>query len=330
MPTLYVSTPGVHVHRVQGHLVAETAAAELARIPLELLDLVVLQGPCELSSAVVRACLKRGVPIAYLDGHGAFLGRLEPPAPRVAALQRAQLRFADTPAACLETARRAVCGKLRSMRALLRHWAPERSEVALARIAHAEDGAASAPDLEVLRGYEGAGATAYFRAMAIVIGPTWAFAHRAHRPPPDPFNALLSYFYTLVHVRVWGAVAAAGLNPFLGFFHADREGHAALASDLIEEWRPLLADRLAVQLANEAVIRPADFDLDLDGGYRHGPDARRLVLAAWERRLERPVELPSLQTSLTLRVAFLQQALHFARHVQDPECEPYTPVEVHG
>lgn len=327
MPTLYLTVPGSVLERRQDQLVARVGSLELARVPLEWLDLVVVQGACELTSASVRACLGRGVPIAYLDARGDYLGRLEPVSPRVAALQRAQLIHGQDGDACLALARAVVVAKLRNSGVVAHEWEGWTDDAA-ATVHRAIAGAAEARDPDVLRGYEGAGAAAYFRALVRWQGAQWGFEGRAFRPSPDPLNALLSYAYTLLRVRVAGAIAAVGLNPYVGFFHADREGHASLASDLMEEWRPVVADRLVVALVTGGALAPRDFEPDEEGGCRLGADARRLFLRAWESKLERRITLPSLGEPLPLRVAFVQQALHFARHVRGPEEEPYQPVVV--
>jgi CRISPR-associated endonuclease Cas1 len=322
MTTLYLAQDGARLHREAGQLVARQDGQELARVPLEWLDLVVLQGTCHITQPAMLACLERAVPVAWLSAGGEFLGRLEPPSPRVAALQRAQLRLSEDPARCLVVAQAIVRAKLHNARTVLRRRAvpPE----ALARLAAAEDGAGRATDVGQLRGYEGAGAAAFFQALSASL-QEWGFPGRRYRPAHDPVNAALNFVYTLLRVRLAGAIAATGLNPYLGVYHADREGHAALASDVMEEWRPAVADRLVLEAIDDGVLRREAADLSPEGDHRLGAENRRVLVALWERRLEDRITLPCLGKPLPLRAALLHQMQHLARHMQAPEAEPYVP-----
>ncbi|MEB3223947.1 MAG: CRISPR-associated endonuclease Cas1 [Candidatus Sericytochromatia bacterium] len=329
MPTLYLAQDGVRVQREGEQLVARLDGDEAARVPLEWLDLVVLQGTCHLTQPALLACLARGVPVAYLSPGGEFLGRLEPPAPRVARVQRAQLRFCEDGPACLALAQTVVHAKLRNAHTVLRRSARgAEGEAALARIAAAAAGTGRAGDLDALRGWEGAGAAAYFQAWVAGLEAQWGFAGRRYRPAPDPVNAALNFVYALLRSRIAGAIAAAGLNPYLGFFHADREGHATLASDMMEEWRPAVADRVVLAAIEDGLLRLEHADLTPEGDHRLGMENRRALIALWERKLEERITLPCSGTPGPLRAAFLQQVLHLSRHMQAPADEPYQPWRV--
>ena len=221
-----VTRSGARLRRDGNQLIASDDQEELVRVPLELVDLVILQGQIHVTAPAVTACLDRQIPIAYLDSEGRFRGRLEPPSLQVAALQRAQLHLVENPAACIALAQKVVEAKLHSGRTALRRWAEGQSELAEYGQAMALAGSAAmeALDLASLRGHEGAGAAAYWHGFRLVTPAEWAFAGRIAHPPGDPLNALLSYGYTLLYIRIVGALRAVGLSPYLGFYH--RQVHA--------------------------------------------------------------------------------------------------------
>lgn len=327
MPSLYLSSAGAHVRREGNQLVARRASEELARIPLELLDLVILQGPVQLSSGCIEACMARGIPIAYLSQSGRFLGRLEPVSPTVGELQRAQLRYGEDAARTLALARTFVRAKIGNSRVALEQWfGPEEAETREA-LEHARLALDSAGDLEVLRGYEGSAAGAYFRAISRHLAMPWGFERREAHPPVGAMNSLLSFGYTLLFNLVLGAIRSAGMVPHVGYFHADREGHATLASDLMEEWRAPVVDRLVMEVIRRGLVTPDDFAVG-EGGWRLQPEARHAFLREWERKLNQGVSLPSADRRFPYRAALYQQVLHFARHVRHPDDVPYVPFRV--
>ncbi|MEB3197707.1 MAG: CRISPR-associated endonuclease Cas1 [Candidatus Sericytochromatia bacterium] len=328
MTTLYLAQEGTRIQRVDHQLVASLHGTEAARVPLEWLDLVVLQGACHMTQPALAACLAHGIPVAYLSRRGDLLGRLEPHAPRVARVQRAQLRYAESTTACLALAQQVVHAKLRNAHTVLRRADDEPNGSALQQLENAAEGCRRAEDTDQLRGWEGAGAAAYFQALADELEPDWGFVGRRYRPAPDPINAALNFVYSLLRTRLCGAIAAAGLNPYLGFYHADREGHTALASDLMEEWRHAVADRLVLQAVESGQLRREDADLGSEGDHQLGDANRRTLITLWERRLEDRITLPCLGSPLPLRAAFLQQVLHLSRHFQDPQAQPYQPWRV--
>jgi CRISPR-associated protein Cas1 len=138
-------------------------------------------------------------------------------------------------------------------------------------MAQMQQSARQATNLDSLRGYEGKAAAYYFGAIRSLLDKGWGFEQREYHPPPDPFNALLSFAYSLVLKDVRTAVQLTGLDLYLGFFHESSRGQPALALDLMEEWRPLLADALVLEMVNRGALMPDEF--------------------VWTNRQQRPVEL---------------------------------------
>lgn len=330
MPTLYITATGASVRREGNQLIAQLEDEVLATVPLEHLELVIVQGSNHISFDAIQVCLERGIPIAYLNYYGAFLGRLEPHSPATAHLQRSQLALVSDPVECCALSRLYVTAKLRNAQTVLRRWLEDENLVehpVLKEIQHQAEVAREATDLDSLRGHEGHAAAIYFREMGRLLPEPWIFEHRRAHPSPDPVNAMLSFGYTLLYNLMLGAIRAAGLNPYLACFHADREGHATLASDLMEEWRPILVDRLIMDLIREERLEYDGFELQ-DQACLMSDENRRTFLREWERHLAIPITLPSTGTRMPYRTALVQQTLHFARHVQDPKLVPYIGMHI--
>lgn len=210
-------------------------------------------------------------------------------------------------------------GKLHNQAAVLRHYRQElnaRVMQALDILAAQERNAAVAASLDALRGHEGGGAAAYFAAWpAIFDVQMWGFRGRAYYPPPDPVNAMLSFGYALLLNDVLASVQRLGLDPAVGFFHAIDYGRPSLALDLMEEFRPLVVDRLVLRLLREVDLRP-DLDFIQEEG-RPGPrmsdDLRRLFLALYEEQLAFRTDYPALGQRLAYRDCLDRQTEHLAR-----------------
>ena len=180
--------------------------------------------------------------------------------------------------------------------------------------------AVGAGNLEALRGYEGKAAAFYFDAVRSLLEPAWGFARREYYPPPDPFNALLSFGYSLLQKDVFAAVNRVGFDPYLGFFHELEYGRPSLALDLMEEWRPVVVDALALELVNRGRLRPEQFERtgSVKRPVQLGEAGVELVLRAYGERLEGVVYHPDAGSGggqTTVRHAIRLQAYRLARVV---------------
>jgi len=177
----------------------------------------------------------------------------------------------------------------------------------------------AAPDANTLRGLEGEAALGYFGVFTHLVrvdGPDFAFHGRSRRPPLDRVNALLSFLYAMLGHDCRSALETHGLDPQVGFLHADRPGRAGLALDLMEELRPVLADRLALSLVNRRQIAAADFVVEDAGGVRLTEDARKRVLVAWQERKRDELRHPFLDQAMPLGLLAHAQAQLLARHLR--------------
>jgi CRISPR-associated protein Cas1 len=337
--TLYVTLPESYLRLDNDTLrVVDEERETRLRVPLHHLQAVVCFGHVGMSAPLMHRLADEGIALVLLDGHGRFKARLEGAVSGNVLLRRAQHHAVDNPAFTLEAARNIVAGKLRNQRQVLMRGAREtKDEAERSRLVRAaQDLAASlralpaAPDLDTLRGLEGEGARGYFEALNLLVKPErrehFQMDGRSRRPPRDRMNALLSFFYAMWMNDCRSAIEAAGLDPQLGFLHALRPGRAALALDLMEEFRPW-ADRLALTLVNRGQIGPGDFDLREGGAVLLQGDARKAVVVAYQERKQEEVTHPLLAESLPLGLVPLVQARLFARHVRGeaPTYVPFTP-----
>ncbi len=328
--TIYVTSEDAWLRKDGANLVVEVGGAERGRAPLHMLDGVVSFGRAGASPALLAACAEAGITVSHLDPNGRFLARIEGKRSGNVLLRRAQFRLADDPARRAEIVRSIVAAKAANQRAVVRRAlrdhgeamgadaraALEAAERRLTDVARRTLAAASA---DALRGLEGEAALVYFGVFARLVrvdDPAFAFGGRSRRPPLDRMNALLSFLYALLGHDCRSALEAHGLDPQVGFLHTDRPGRAGLALDLMEELRPVLADRLALSLVNRRQVDAGDFVVEEAGGVRLTDEARKRVLVAWQERKRDELRHPFLDESMPLGLLAHAQAQLLARHLR--------------
>jgi CRISPR-associated exonuclease Cas4/CRISPR-associated protein Cas1 len=327
---LYVQQPGARVSKSGETLVVEADGSK-TEVPLGDVSELVLHGPVGVTTPAVGALMRLGIPITYASSGGWVLGHTVSTGHRNVATRIAQYRAAFDERRALAFARSLVAAKIRNARVFLRRNfktgnAAERDGAlnALARLADRALHAATVPEL---LGLEGDAAARYFALFATMLGdaarsfPAFAFDKRTRRPPADPVNAMLSLGYTLL-TRTWHTVlSGAGLDPYLGFYHRPRFGRPALALDMMEPFRPILADSTVIQAINNGEVK-ADAFLSAGPAVSLKPHARRAFIAAYERRLQQELTHPLFGYRVSMRRLLEVQARLLARYL-DGEIEEY-------
>lgn len=333
--TLYVTTAETYLRLDNDTLRVEVERETRLRVPLHHLCAVVCFGSVGLSSPLMHRLAGDGIALVLLDGNGRFMARLEGPVSGNVLLRQAQFRRAADGTFALEMARACVAGKIKNTRQVLQRGAREAKtpEEAALLTRRADDLAASlralpaAADLDTLRGVEGEAARQYFSGLNLLIRPdareSFFMDGRTRRPPRDRFNALLSFLYAMWMNDCRSALEAAGLDPQVGFLHALRPGRAALALDLLEEFRPW-ADRLALTLINRAQVEAGDFEVREGGGVSLQPEARKAVVVAFQERKLEELTHPLLAQVVPLGLVPLVQARLLARALRE-DGAPYVP-----
>ncbi len=306
---------------------------------------VALFGTVNLTSPALTTLMDRGVPVTFHTHGGWFYGMASGLGHRNVEVRTAQYAMSFDQARCLAFARSLVAAKIHNQRTMVRrNWRADeaaRGEV-MGRMAVAARRARRAQDGAALLGLEGDGASAYFRAFASLLHPPprgtrlghaaafppegeavpeapegeavepamrlpFQFDKRNRRPPLDPVNAMLSLGYAMLTRHFTVALASVGLDPFRGFFHTSRYGRPALALDLMEPFRPIIADSVVLTLVNTGEIRPSDFISGATGTALTASGRRRFI-EAFDRRLGQQAAHPLFTYHLSLRRLILVQA----------------------
>ncbi|MGH9845966.1 MAG: CRISPR-associated endonuclease Cas1 [Blastocatellia bacterium] len=327
MAILYLTEQGSTINLTAGRIVVRKGDQLLHELPVFKLEQIVAYGNVHLTPAVVAHCLRAGIEVAFFSSHGKYRGRLQPEFTKNAVVRQQQYRRAADAQYCLKTAATFVAGKVRNMAAMIRQQRRLRGdgrsplgevEKILAKV-HA------ARDLEQLNGHEGAASKAYFAAFRAALKADWGFDAREYHPPKDPVNGLLSLGYTLLYNDVQGAVNLVGLDPYLGFFHQPKHGHACLASDLMEEHRCVLVDRLVLSALNLQTIKPADFEAQADGRITLKRDALKRFFGLYAQAVNEKTHYPYTGIQTGYRQVIELQVRHFARVLvgEEPVYHPF-------
>lgn len=361
--TLYLTTPGSYIAR--DHLTLQVEVPEyppdLPRedrnpksvtgnrklsVPIHHLESICVFGPSTISPPALNLCWENGVAVNYLSEFGYLQARMTGVADTSVTLRRAQFRAADVPAKCAAITRQIIAGKLQNSRnSLLRaaretDTATERDQLTsatdalarqiqdLGRWSPEELGQSGAVDR--LRGAEGMGGATYFGVFAFLFKQQrddFRFTTRSRRPPRDRINCLLSFLYALVRHDCIAALTSIGLDPFVGFLHAERPNRPALALDLMEEFRPWLSDRLAVTLINRQQIGPEDFRTREGGAVEFSDTGRKRVIQAYQERKQEKLTHTLLDQEFRIAQFPFVQARVLARYLRGdlPDYLPFVP-----
>jgi CRISPR-associated protein Cas1 len=333
--TLYVTLPDSHLRLDNDTLRLLVGDETRLRVPLHHLGAVVCFGHVSVSVPLMHRLADDGIALVLLDAGGRFKARLEGATAGNVLLRRAQHDTSRDQTFALNLARRIVAGKLRNQRHVLLRGArdakDEEDRRALARaaqnLAASQRALPGAATLDEVRGVEGEAARGYFAAMNHLVRPDlrgrFPMDGRSRRPPRDRMNALLSFLYAMWMNDCRSACEAAGLDPQVGYLHALRPGRAALALDLMEEFRPL-ADRLALTLVNRLQVDESGFDEREGGAVMLQGEARKAVVVAFQERKKDELTHPLLAESVPLGLVPLVQARLLARHLRG-EADHYPP-----
>jgi len=330
--TLFVSTQGMYLHREGETILAELQQKIVLRLPVHTLSSIVCFGNVLCSPFLLGLCGEHGVHVSFLSEHGRFLARVCGPVSGNVLLRRKQMSVADSEPSSILIARNCVIGKLANCRTVLQravrdHGASIELENAVENLARVIRNAGTCMDTDTLRGYEGEGANHYFSAFnSMIVQQKKAFfmQQRSRRPPLDPLNALLSFLYTILAHDCEAAAESAGLDPQVGFLHALRSGKPSLALDMMEEFRPVLADRVALSLINLNQISPDGFTVTASGAVLMDDNTRKTVLTAWQNKKQEEITHPFLNEKIKLGLLPYAQTLLLARHLRG-DLDAYPP-----
>lgn len=333
--TLYVTTQGSYLSKEGETVVVKVDGEIRLRIPIHTISGVVCFGNVACSPFLMGFCAENNVALSFLTEHGRFLARVQGPMSGNVLLRREQYRKADDPAFSAEVAKCILTGKIANCRAVLQRALRDHSDkindqemrTAVLRLNHQLDFFNKDYPLDFLRGIEGDSAHIYFSVfddLIVAQKDAFRFDERNRRPPLDNVNCLLSFIYTLLMHDVRSALETVGLDPAVGFLHRDRPGRPGLALDLMEEFRPFIADRLALSLINLQRVQDKGFRKMDSGGVVMNDDTRKTVLVAYQERKQEEITHPFLGEKVVIGILFHIQALLMARYLRG-DLDGYPP-----
>jgi len=322
--TLFVTTQGAYLSKEGETILVYADGEKRLQVPLHTVGGIVCFGRVMCSPFLMGFCAENNVGLSFLTENGRFLARVQGPVSGNVLLRREQYRQADAPDYSVNMARFFLTGKIANNRTVLQRAlrdhgdkiARPKMQRNVALLADALKRLENTDSLEALRGIEGETARCYFGVFDHLITnqkESFVFRGRNRRPPLDKVNCLLSFLYTLLLHDVRSALEGVGLDPAVGFLHRDRPGRPGLALDLMEEFRPFLADRLTLSLINLGRVNAKGFSKSETGAVTMTDDTRKEVIVAYQERKQDEILHPFLGEKVAVGILFHVQALLLAR-----------------
>lgn len=333
--TLFVATQGSYLSKEGETVVVKVDGKARLRIPVHTLSGIVCFGNVGCSPFLAGFCAENGVAISFMTEYGRFMARVQGAVSGNVLLRREQYRKADDPVFSAQVARFILAGKVANCRAVLQRVLRDHAEKtdgqavvrAIRRLTRQLDFFQSDCSLDELRGIEGDSARIYFKVfdhLIIAQKKTFQFNGRSRRPPLDSTNCLLSFVYSILMHDIRSALEAVGLDPAVGFLHRDRPGRPSLALDLMEEFRPYVADRLVLSLINLQQIQSIGFRRTESGAVIMNEDTRNKVITAYQERKKDEITHPFLGEKIMIGMLFHIQAQLIARYLRG-DMDGYPP-----
>ena len=333
--TLYVTSPESYLVLDGENVVVMEEGNERGRLPLHNLEGIVSFGYRGTSPALMGACVERQISLCYLTPQGKFLARVNGATRGNVVLRDRQYLSVHNDTESLQIAKNCIIGKVYNSRWVLERATRDHAmQVDVERLKHASAQLKSSIKLiqdcqskEQLRGYEGEAASIYFGVFDELIlqqKKDFSFRGRNKRPPMDNVNAMLSFVYTLLTNSIVSALETVGLDPCMGYLHTERPGRASLALDLIEEFRPVFADRFVLSLINKKVVNGKDFKRKENGAVLMSDDLRKTILTEWQNKRKETLTHPFLKEKVEWGMLPYVQAMLLARYLRG-DLDGYPP-----
>lgn len=334
--TLYITTAEAYLALEDRNVVVYKETETLGRFPLHTLESILYFGYKGASPALMGACAQMDINLCFFTPNGRFQARVCGETRGNVLLRKEQYRISDDESKSCRIARHMILGKVHNAHWLLQRATrdhPQRVNVEVLKatcekLKSEMSKIKECTDLETLRGMEGVAAAQYFGVLGQLIlhnEDFFAFTSRNRRPPQDPFNALLSFAYTLLQHDCIAALEAVGLDPYVGFLHRDRPGRASLALDLMEEMRGWVAERFVLTLINNRMLHEKNFCRSENRAVRLDDVGRKLMLTSWQERKRDVFQHPYLKEKIPWGLLPYAQATLLARHIRG-DLDAYPPL----
>ncbi|WP_373481267.1 type I-D CRISPR-associated endonuclease Cas1d [Geminocystis sp.] len=331
MGTIYITQDDAFIGKTDERIHVKADKKQLLDVPFIKVDGLVILGRANFSPALVNELLTRKIPLSFLTSTGKYLGRLEPELTKNIFVRKAQWSITENSAKTIHIVRGFIRGKLKNYRNLIqlrnRQDNQEKLEKSITQIESIIDSLEQKNNIDSLRGLEGAGSAIYFSCFNLLIkNNNFEFITRNRRPPTDPVNSLLSLSYALLRHDVQSAVNIVGFDPYLGYLHVPHYGRPALALDLMEEFRPLVADAVVLNVINNKKLTPNDFITEpLSNAVSLTKESLKIFLRLYEEKKQSKFKHPVLNKQCTYQEAFEIQTRLLAKYMME-ETNQYPPL----
>lgn len=327
--TLYITTQGSYLHKERETLVVEQDWKKVAQLPIHSIGHIFCFGNVLVSPFLMGFCGENNVNLAFFTENGRYLGRLQGRQSGNVLLRRAQYKKSETNP--VPVARNIIAAKIQAFKRVLQRQIRNHGENAdlqstITALNYSLQQLKTADNLDLIRGIEGDAAARYFGVFSHLIKENsgFHFDGRNRRPPRDGVNALLSFLYSIVGKDISGALQGVGLDPQIGFLHADRSGRDSLAQDILEEFRAWWVDRMVLSLINRGQVKPDDFVTEASGAVTLKPEARKLLFQTLQAKKQEKIIHPFLEEEVEIGLLPYIQAMLLARHLRGDLAE-YPP-----
>lgn len=327
--TLYITSQGSYLHKERETLVVEQDRKKVAQLPIHSIGHIFCFGNVLVSPFLMGFCGENNVNLAFFTENGRYLGRLQGRQSGNVLLRRAQYKKSETNP--VPVARNIIAAKIQASKRVLQRQIRNHGEnadiqLAITALNYSLQQLKIADNLNLIRGIEGDAAARYFGMFSHLIKENSGFHFDGcnRRPPRDGVNALLSFLYSILGKDISGALQGVGLDPQIGFLHADRPGRDSLAQDILEEFRAWWVDRMVLSLINRGQVKPDDFVTEASGAVTLKPEARKLLFQTLQAKKQEKIIHPFLEEEVEIGLLPYIQAMLLARHLRGDLAE-YPP-----
>lgn len=332
MSNLYIYEQGSSVNYEKSRVIIKYTKDDIKSIPIENIDNIVIFGAIQVTTQCIQELLVRGVHLTWLSKSGAYFGRLEATTNINIERQRLQFKKSEDKQFSLNLSKQFIMGKILNQKTILirANKLMRNNDLSnlISRMVMNLRMVKEAKTTKELMGAEGFLAKMYFQGINIVLDSKYKFQKRTKRPPKDPFNSLISFGYTLLHYEIYTILITKGLNPYAAFLHSDKLKHPTLCSDLMEEWRAILVDSLAIALLNNKKIEVNDFDyIEETGAVYLNKEGIKKFIKHFEKRLRQEVAyVKEVSYKMSFRRIIEYQVMLLIKALQNDNATLYKPI----
>ncbi len=329
MSFLYVTERGATINLSGGNLVVNVHDEKKEDIPKETVDAILIFGNSQLTTQAMQFCLNKGINVSFFSETGKYYGQLSSENSIDVVRLRKQMDITSDKSFCLEFAKRIISAKINNQIVLLRRYlrgSGLEKSLTVKPLRIAKNKINECDDIAKVMGYEGIASKTYFEVIGELLPSEYEFKGRNRRPSKDPINAMLNLGYSMLYHELIGVINSRGLCAYAGFMHQDKAGHATLASDLMEEWRPVIVDSTVLSLVRGKEISLNHFQYDGDE-CKLTHDGIKIFVAKLERKMYTEMQyIGKIDKAIDFRKALFHQVLSVTKMVDSGRIEEYKPI----